>query len=116
MTVSEAIRILDPSTTREALFGTEKEEGIRIVTEACVVAVKALEEVLEYRNLEEQGLLLRLPCKCNEVVWVAEKGFSPHKALYSCPSAMLDDVEHGIGIGYTKEAAEAALKEMECEL
>lgn len=78
------------------------------------VTVKQIEEKLGWiEDLEEQGLILKLPCKCDEVVWVAEKGFTTHKALYSCPSAMLDDVEHGRGIGYTKAEAEKALEEME---
>lgn len=70
------------------------------------------DKLREYEDLEEQGLLIKLPCKCDEVVWVAEKGFLPHKALYSCQSAMLEDIEYGIAIGYTKEEAEAALAEM----
>ena len=73
----------------------------------------AYEKLAAYEDAEEQGLLVMLPCKCNTVVFVAEKGFATHKALYSCRSAMLDDIEHGSGIGYTKEDAEAALAEME---
>ena len=73
---------------------------------------KVYNKLREYEDAEEQGLLVMLPCKCNTVVFVAEKGFATHKALYSCRSAMLDDIEHGSGIGYTKEDAEAALERM----
>ena len=73
---------------------------------------KIYNRLREYEDAEEQGLLIRLPCKCDTVVFVAEKGFPTHKALYSCPSAMLDDIEHGAGIGYTREDAEAALEKM----
>ena len=72
--------------------------------------LKVYFKLKKYEEAEEQGLLIRLPCKCDEVVWVAEKGFTPHKALYACSSAMLDDIERGAGIGYTKEEAEAALE------
>lgn len=78
----------------------------------CSKPYDAMDGFNRYMELEEQGLLIKLPCKCDEVVWSAEKGFLPHKALYSCQSAMLEDIEHGIGIGYTKEEAESALKEM----
>ena len=71
-----------------------------------------LEELKSYRDAEEQGLLLRLPCRPNEIVYVAEKGYKTRKALYACQSAILDDVEHGLAIGYTKEEAEAALEQM----
>lgn len=38
MTIDEAIHILDPDTTREALFGLEGDEAVRLVEEACRVA------------------------------------------------------------------------------
>lgn len=72
----------------------------------------AYEKLAAYEDAEEQGLLVKLPCKCQEVVWTAEKGFKTHKAFYASPSAMLDDIEHGFGIGYTMEEAEAALERM----
>ena len=87
---------------------TEQKERYR----AVVDLVKTL---AEFEDLEEQGRLIILPCKCDEVVWVAEKGFNPRKALCHCPSAMLDDIEHGRGIGYTKAEAEAALERMGAE-
>lgn len=73
---------------------------------------ESVDKLAAYEDAEEQGLLLKLPCKCQEVVWVAQKGFKTHKAFYASPSAMLDDIEHGLGIGYTSEEAEAALERM----
>lgn len=34
-----------------------------------IVAVQAMEELLQYKTAEEQGLLLRLPCKVGDVVF-----------------------------------------------
>ena len=33
--------------------------------------MKVFDELLEKRNAEEQGLLLRLPCKCGDTVYTA---------------------------------------------
>lgn len=45
MTIDEAIRILDPETTREALFGIERDEAIPLVEDACRLACEALRAV-----------------------------------------------------------------------
>ena len=37
--------------------------------EALDMAIEALEKVEEYKRLEEQGLLLRLPCKVGDTVY-----------------------------------------------
>lgn len=73
MTEKEAIRILNPETTRSALWGIGRLEAIKIVEDACNVAVKALEEVQEYMKAEEQGMLLRLPCKVGEKIYCIEE-------------------------------------------
>lgn len=39
------------------------------IDEAKRMAIKALEEVQQYRMEEEQGLLLRLPCPIGSEVW-----------------------------------------------
>ena len=38
--------------------------------------VAALEPYKEYKDLEEQGLLLRLPCKVGDTVWVVTSPFN----------------------------------------
>ena len=61
MTIEEAIKILDPETTREALSTcSTKGEAIRVVEEACKVACAALRAQLE---AEKDGRLVVLPCK-----------------------------------------------------
>lgn len=73
MTESEAIRILDPETTREALFGTSREEGIKLAEEACKVAVKAMEkqeakETVHHDNCGNPTLYTTRCPKCFEIV------------------------------------------------
>lgn len=47
MTPQEAIRILHPDTTREALSGMDSKTMIQIVNEACLMACEALEKQIE---------------------------------------------------------------------
>lgn len=42
MTIEEAIRILDPDTSREALRDFDHDTGVSLVEEACRLAVDAL--------------------------------------------------------------------------
>ena len=44
MTVQEAIKILHPESSFEALLGYTREEGLKIVEEACILACEALEK------------------------------------------------------------------------
>ena len=72
-----------------------------------------LEELQRYEDLEEQGKLIELPCLPNEEVWLSNKRFGTHKMMYASREAIVRAIEAGNAIGYTKEAAEAKLKEME---
>lgn len=101
-----------------------------------------LEELKEYKQLEEQGLLLKLPCKIGDTVYVidtiyecdndymdcimefpdvyqCERGFKceyEHEKLVVRPKSfdfkMLDNFNKTVFL--IKEEAEKALKEMEC--
>ena len=72
-----------------------------------------LEELQRYKDLEEKGRLIELPCLPNEEVWESNKRFGAHKTLYASREAIVGAIEAGYAIGYTQEAAEAKLKEME---
>ena len=72
---------------------------------------KVLRKLAEYEDLEEQGLLLRLPCKPKEIIWCADE-FGLRPSMYTSNSAILYDMECGTGIGRTKEEAEQALAKM----
>lgn len=84
MTREEAIRILDPETTAEALAEIEyyngfngKAAAVQAVSDACVLAVAALREREERRWIP---VTERLPEKNKEVVgWYKDNPFSPFR-------------------------------------
>ena len=84
MTIEEAIRILDPETTAEALAEIEyyagfrgKEAAIKAVEDACILAVAALREQEQRRWIP---VAERLPEKNKEVVgWYKDNPFSPFR-------------------------------------
>ena len=87
--------------------GEEKLDYARILTNA------EAEKWDKWKDLEEQGRLIELPCLPNEEVWLSNKRFGTHKMMYASREAIVRAIEAGNAIGYTKEAAEAKLKEME---
>jgi hypothetical protein len=96
---------------------------------------KWLEELKEYKQLEEQGLLLKLPCKIGATIWwlngnflmesevvgfsVDEDGVSLIRVEYYDKKTdktymyTLDNYDFGKKVFLTKEEAEKALKEKE---
>ena len=86
--------------------GEEKLDYARILTNA------EAEKWDKWKDLEEQGRLIELPCLPNEEVWLSNKRFGTHKMMYASREAIVRAIEAGNAIGYTKEAAEAKLKEM----
>ena len=67
-------------TEQEAINVMEKYTDItlsKVVIEAHNMAIEALEKQAEYKSLEEQGLLYRLPCKIGSDVF-----FIPSKANF----------------------------------
>ena len=90
-----------------------------------------LEELKRYRDLEEQGLLLRLPCPIGTTVYnttwwdyVEEKVKVDGKTFYRTVHkhkvsksifSLLDVKDFGKTVFLTKEEAEQKLKEMESE-
>lgn len=73
MTENEAIEILKCDSCYECEEGADSpincNYGACRVAEATRKAIKALEEVQQYRDLEKKGLLLRLPCKVGDTVY-----------------------------------------------
>ena len=68
-----------------------------------------------YEDLEEQGRLIELPCKPEEIVYAAHKDCRTVKVAYASIEHILADMEAGWCIGYTKEEAEAKLAELKGE-
>lgn len=87
--------------------GEEKLDYARILTNA------EAEKWDKWKDLEEQGRLIELPCLPNEEVWISNKRFGTHKMMYASREAIVRAIGAGYAIGYTKEEAEAKLKEME---
>lgn len=97
-------------------------------TDECVIQ-KAINKLGEYEDLEEQGLLLRLPCKVGDTVYTIRKySYCPsgicHKdiscsecrdrspfGIYKKKFALKDSKEIGKTIFLTKEEAEQALND-----
>ena len=91
---------------------------------------RIIERLAEYEDLEEQGLLLRLPCKVGDTVYSLDRfcgGSSdcPSRPCKECPDhqleiyerkfALKDIPEFGKTIFLTKEEAEQKLNEMESD-
>lgn len=103
--------------------------------------VKLLKKLADYEDLEEQGRLIKLPCKVGDVVYaycnefgileyevdsiVIDKHITYQCSAYSepigdCPSECLDEIEPDISdfgktVFLTKSKAEAKLKELRGE-
>jgi len=73
---------------------------------------KIYEKLREYEDLEEQGMLIELPCKPDEVVYAAHKDCRTVKVAYASIEHILADLEAGWCIGYTKAEAEQKLAEL----
>lgn len=108
--------------------------------EKCPIA-KAIDKLAEYEDLEEQGLLLRLPCKVGDTLYIIEPRFynyEKHEGVQKgiCKGYELNDrygwvvkvelekggkntlyfynfSKFGKTVFLTREEAEAKLKEME---
>ena len=68
-----------------------------------------LKELQHYKDLEEQGLLLELPCKVGDTVWLVEKDFPqypPIKFKFSRKSDIMREMEKGMLFYATKEEAD----------
>ena len=97
-----------------------------------VKLLKVFEKLQDYEDLEEKGLLLRLPCKIGDTVYAVTRNFISEYLIWSiekynegfffnwrCEKGIyknirgFTDYEIGKTVFLTKEAAEQKLKEME---
>ncbi len=79
----------------------------------CDSLENAVCRLAAYEDAEEAGLLVRLPCKPREVVWVYYPKYKEiERIAYMTKSEILEDIEiFRAVICKTREEAEAALKE-----
>lgn len=112
---------------------SEPPESHSVVRRALRCIKKLVAEVepyKAYKDLEEQELLIKLPCKVGDMVWFntykhgEDVGLQPHKVEevrvrflmerdYADPYTEIPDYDFGKTVFLTKEEAEAKLKELE---
>lgn len=84
------------------------------VCDECEVDKEALKKLKNYEDAEEQGLLIRLPCKVGDDVWTIMCGMTgKHPALFRQEFTLSMFSHFGTAVFLTKEEAEAALVKME---
>lgn len=127
VTIEDGVKLYDIS---EKLCLSRTTQGEKITT--------ILKKLADYEDLEEQGRLIKLPCKVGDVVYaycnefgileyevdsiVIDKHITYQCSAYSepigdCPSECLDEIEPDISdfgktVFLTKSEAEAKLKEL----
>ena len=128
MTEQEAIEMLEHSIVS---YETQNRNNITcdLTQEVLDMAIEALEKQAEYKSLEEQGLLFRLPCKVGDVLWwidayrdlrnsevnsmFVEQGIDG--VIIETLICNISAKELGKTVFLTQEEAEAALEKMKGE-
>ena len=118
--------LIEPKIGKKIVGCNYKDEDCN---DSCLVHVscrwndKALEKLKEYEDLEEQGLLIRLPCRVGDNVWdIAGRKIREQIVdgieyrtdgffIYANEDEWLGKLNELVF--FTKEEAEAALKEKE---
>ena len=113
--------------------GSEKmtEDALTISSYSDYPTRRIIEKLAEYEDLEEQGLLLRLPCPIGTIVYnttwwdnITEKVDVDGKTFYrTVPKykvskstfSLVDIYDFGKAVFLTKAEAKQKLKEMECD-
>lgn len=98
-------------------YGTETIEGLIALFYRNLWSMADLREKLkEYEDAEEQGLLLKLPCKDGDSIYsVIEDGLTIVELKFSLDFYTRRKNDFGKTIFLTQEEAEQKLKEMEVE-
>ena len=90
--------------------------------EGCFVnwAIEGLQELQHYKDLEEQGRLIELPCAIrSRIYFILENGEIDSQLIDNIQTALFfKDINGNLikGFYHTKEEAEARLKELENEV
>ena len=128
MTLEEKINRLRAAEKRLRKHLSEDEFGVvRRTAEGFGKEADWLEELKRYRDLEEQGRLLVLPCKVGDTVYEIIEETVPNRYFYIGEYKVQDASVKGIkyadywasydyeNLYFTREEAEAALKKRRCE-
>ena len=128
----ETLRSIYNSDMEKLTYGEEFLKKIGYTKEILESSAKRnsqlaewLEELKSYRDAEEQGLLLRLPCKIGDKVYQIEDGYiyefnarsidvrkENEKYIFCIDSMDYKMDDFGKTVFLTKEEAEQALKQM----
>ena len=131
-------RIFTPTKERDVVVFTQGEYIDTIPAEMTHEDIrKVLRKLAEYEDAEEQGLLLRLPCKIGSILYqpISNRQINEYKAIGLCfditRNEFMYEVAYQIGLEWykttcdfdcinktvflTKAEAEQKLKEMESE-
>ena len=115
--------MMERLTYRGSETMTEEDGWIRPSPEegtvySCYSTRKIIERLAEYEDLEEKGLLLRLPCKVGDTVYHVVQGRIIEVSNVDLFFLLLSVAENRFNnsVFLTKEEAEQKLKEMESEL
>jgi hypothetical protein len=117
--------VFDDCILGDLMYDPEEPAGLIALFYRNLWAMADLRERLkQYEDAEEQGLLVRLPCKVGDYVWSAECGrvkryVASHfdvcmKSIYAYEGDIFVG-EIGYSVFATKEEAEAALEKMKGE-
>lgn len=87
------------------------EHKLTISFEAITQARNALEEIQQYKQLEEQGLLLKLPCPLGTKIYCIHNGFVEEGMFFEMSCFKFKDYYKKSWF-LTREEAEQALKQM----
>ena len=101
--------ILDETELAEHYKDIGKPEGY----ERKMELVGLLEQLKEYKQLEEQGILIKLPCKVGDSIYsVIEDGLTIVELKFSLNFYVRRKNDFGKTVFLTKSEAEAKLKEL----
>lgn len=70
---------------------------------------KVIEKLGDYEDLDEDGRLIKVPCKPREYVWVVDE-YGVRNTRFASMAAIVHTMETGAGIGRTMEEAETNFK------
>lgn len=122
MTISEAIEHLKGAGFQDSAFAPFYpfyEDGSDY-KDAVDVLMEAVKELQRYKDLEEAGRLIELPCAVGDTVWeivllpmLPEDGMREHYVIWEREFRLEDVEDTDKTVFLTKEEAEAKLKELE---
>ena len=97
----------------ECLKSNKPTSGYVMLQESIDMAIQALKKLEDYEDLEEQGRLLKLPCKVGtDIYYIFGIPNEMPCTIESCVFELSDINEIGESLFLTKSEAEAKLKEL----